>query len=121
MDIFRHATKFEEFSAGTTFVREGTEGDKMYAVQEGDVEISVDGKVYERVGPGGFFGEMVLIDGGPRAASATAVTAVRVVPIDEKEFLRLIPLTPGFALRVMRGMAQRLRTTLGHLTDRGPA
>ena len=66
----------------------------------------------ERVGPGGFLGEMVLIDDLPRGATGRATTDVRVVPIDEAEFVRLIEVTPRFALEVMRVMAKRLRHML---------
>src|SRR5262245_30806863 len=112
MDLFRHATKFEEHPAGTVFVREGEPGDRMYVVQEGQVEILHDGEVLERAGPGDFFGEMALVDDLPRSATVRAATNVRLVPITEREFLRLVELTPGFALQVMRAMARRLRRML---------
>lgn len=109
MDIFRHAKDAEFHVAGTTLLREGTPGDRMYVLQEGDVEIRVGDRVLERVGPGGFFGEMALIDHAPRSATVRAATDVRVVPIDEARFVRLVQDTPGFALAVMRGLAKRLR------------
>jgi CRP-like cAMP-binding protein len=81
----------------------------MYVVRTGEVEIERDGKVVDSVSPGGIFGEMALIDGAPRAATARAKTACEVAPITEKTFLFLVHETPYFALAVMRTLADRLR------------
>jgi len=114
MDIFRHAADAETHPAGTTPLERGSPGDRMYIVQEGEVEIRIGARVLERVGPGGFFGEMSLIDHAPRSASMRTATEVRVVPIDETSFVRLVQETPGFALSVLRGLASRLRQMDAH-------
>jgi CRP-like cAMP-binding protein len=57
----------------------------------------------------GFFGEMALIDGGTRSATAIAKTDCKLVPITEKQFLFMVQETPFFALRVMRTLTARLR------------
>jgi CRP-like cAMP-binding protein len=54
---------------------------------------------------------MALIDNEPRSATAIAATDVELVPVSEKQFLFLVSQTPYFALKVMRVLAQRLRTT----------
>jgi len=81
----------------------------MYVIRSGEVEIERDGKIVEKLGPGGIFGEMALIDGAPRAATAKAKTACEVAPITEKTFLFLVHETPFFAISVMRALADRLR------------
>ena len=63
---------------------EGDEGDKMYVIRSGEVEIVRDGQVVETLSPGGIFGEMALIDGSPRAATARAKTACEVAPIPRR-------------------------------------
>ena len=63
------------YSPGETIFTAGDKGDKMYVIRSGEVEIERDGKVVEKLGPGGIFGEMALIDGAPRAATAKAKTA----------------------------------------------
>ncbi len=78
-------------------------------IRSGEVEIERDGKIVEKLGPGGIFGEMALIDGAPRAATAKAKTACEVAPITEKTFLFLVHETPFFAISVMRALADRLR------------
>lgn len=83
----------------------------MYAITEGDVEIFIKGKLEDTIGPGTTLGELGLIDGGPRTATAVAKTDCRLVPIDETHFNFLVQNTPNFALQVMRLMAERLRLT----------
>jgi CRP/FNR family cyclic AMP-dependent transcriptional regulator len=56
---------------------------------------------------------MALIDAAPRRASATARTAARVVPVDQKRFKYLVQEHPTFALQVMAVMAERLRRASG--------
>ena len=61
--------------AGTEVTREGEEGLEFFVVVEGDAIASVDGDEIGRIGAGGFFGEMALIDGGERVATVTAASA----------------------------------------------
>ena len=98
-----------QFKAGEVVFAEGDEGDKMYVIRSGEVEILRDGHLVETLAPGGIFGEMALIDGSPRAATARAKTACDVAPITEKSFLFLVHETPFFAIAVMRTLAERLR------------
>ena len=97
------------FASGDVIFKEGSQGDNMYVIRSGEIEIARDGKVIETLGPGGVFGEMALIDSSPRSATAAAKTACVVVPISEKTFLFLVHETPFFALAVMRTLANRLR------------
>jgi CRP/FNR family transcriptional regulator, cyclic AMP receptor protein len=94
------------FKAGELIFAAGDKGDKMYVVRSGTVEIERDGKIVETVTAGGIFGEMALIDGAPRAATARAKTECEVAPIAEKNFLFLVHETPYFAIAVMRSLAE---------------
>jgi CRP-like cAMP-binding protein len=98
-----------KFAPGETLFSEGDAGDNMYVVRSGEVEIERGGKVIETLAAGGIFGEMALIDGSPRAATARAKTACEVAPISERAFLFLVHETPFFAVSVMRTLAGRLR------------
>jgi CRP/FNR family cyclic AMP-dependent transcriptional regulator len=80
----------------------------MYVVRSGNVEIERKGEVIETLSGGGIFGEMALIDGSPRSATARAKTACELAPISEKSFLFLVHETPFFAIAVMRTLAERL-------------
>jgi CRP/FNR family transcriptional regulator, cyclic AMP receptor protein len=101
----------QNFASGEAIFEEGSEGDKMYVIRSGEVLIEKGGKVIETVLPGGIVGEMALIDGSPRSATARAKTDCEVAPITEKAFLFLVHETPFFAIAVMRTLADRLRRT----------
>jgi len=109
VSVFRFADDFEGFSAGQHIFTAGQPGDTMYVVKEGEVEVVVNGKVLDTVGPGGILGEMALIDKQPRSATAVAKTDCKLVSVNEQRFQRLVQQTPHFAIQVMRVMAQRLR------------
>ena len=112
LDLFRNSNDARPYRAGEAIFRTGDHGDNMYVVVEGEVRISAHGRELELLGPGGVFGEIALIDSGPRSADAIAVTDCRVVPIDESWFKFLVQQTPFFSLQIMRVMADRLRRTM---------
>jgi CRP-like cAMP-binding protein len=113
MNIFSNAVEFSTFNQGSVIFTEGDPGDCAYAVKSGEVEILVNGKVVDRVLPGGIFGEMALIDQKTRSASVIAATDCQLVSISERQFYLLVQQTPFFALEVMRVMAERLRRLNG--------
>ena len=95
--------------AGEAIFRAFDMGFEMYVVLEGQVELTIDSKVLEILGPGEPFGEMALIDQTPRVATAIAKTPCKLVVIPEKRFLFMVQQTPQFALQIMKVMADRLR------------
>jgi CRP-like cAMP-binding protein len=103
--------------AGTNIVEEGTRGTELYVLVEGTVEISVRGmKVAER-GPGAFFGEISLLDGGPRSATVTAATDVRLAVVRGRDLPALVRAAPTMALRMLRELAGRLREAQSSTVD----
>ena len=112
LDLFHNTDRWQRYGAGQAIFRTGERGDKMYVVLEGEVRLAANGRELERLGPGGVFGEIALIDSGPRSADAVATTDCRVVPIDEQWFKFLVQQTPFFSLQIMRVMAERLRRTM---------
>jgi CRP/FNR family cyclic AMP-dependent transcriptional regulator len=108
-NIFAKNTVPAFYTAGSTIFETGQPRDAMFIVQEGEVEIKVGAKTVETIGVDGFFGEMALIDGGNRSATAVAKTDCSLVPINEKQFLFMVQETPFFSLLVMRTLTARLR------------
>jgi CRP/FNR family transcriptional regulator, cyclic AMP receptor protein len=100
----------ERFRSGETIFQEGEYGTKMYVVKEGEVELSVRGKIIGELGTGSILGEMALIDRKPRSASARAKSRCELIPIDQEQFLALVRQNPSFSLDVMRVLAERLRS-----------
>ena len=109
LSIFANDLDAPHYAAGHRFFTAGDQGEIMYVVTEGEVEITLRGKVLETVHPGGIFGELALIDHRERSADVTAKTDVQVSAIDQKRFLYLVRNHPFFALEVMKIMADRLR------------
>jgi len=101
--------EIETFPAGAVIFSVGDKGDRMYIVRKGKVEILRNDKVITTIEEGGLFGEMALIDGSPRSATARAGEDCELTGIRERVFLFLVHETPYFALDVMRTLADRLR------------
>jgi CRP/FNR family transcriptional regulator, cyclic AMP receptor protein len=105
----RIGAPFRHFEAGEKVFLEDDAGGAMYMVRSGRIDIISYGVVLENVRTGGIFGEMALIDDGPRSAAAMAAEPTEVVTIDKPSFLKIVRDDPQFALRVMGLLATRLR------------
>lgn len=110
-ELFRHETDVKALPAGQTLFKEGEQGDWMYVLMSGSVEIIVHNRVMEIAEVGALLGEMAMIDDSTRSASVIAKSDCTLLPIDRKRFNFLIQQTPNFALHVMRVIAGRLRRT----------
>ncbi len=99
----------KRFPKGTTVFSQGDDGTTMYVVSSGKVELAVDGRAVETVEADGTFGEMSLIDGSPRSATAVTLEESELAIIDRRAFVFLVHETPYFALDVMGTLASRLR------------
>jgi CRP-like cAMP-binding protein len=102
LSMFVNETDVRSYPSGHNFFAVGDVGDNMWVVLEGNVDISLRGRLLETVGPGGVFGEMALIDHRERSADVVA-------PIDQKRFVYLLRNHPFFAIEVMKIMTDRLR------------
>jgi CRP-like cAMP-binding protein len=96
--------------SGDIIFKAGEEGREMYIVRSGRIEIRVGGQPVEALEANSLFGEMALIDGSRRSATAIAIADSVIVPVSERQFLFMIEETPYFALTVMRTLARRLRS-----------
>ena len=107
--LARGGFPLQRFEADKTIFAQDDDGACMYVVRSGRVSILANGAVLENVGPNGTFGEMALIDGSPRSATAVAREPTEVAVIDERAFNYLVERSPGFALDLLRRLARRLR------------
>jgi CRP-like cAMP-binding protein len=103
------------FDRGKNIVQQGQTGLRMYAVLEGHVAVSIGSSIVERLGPGGVFGELALIEQAPRMASAVAVTDCSLLPINRTAFLLLVKTSPEFAESLLGSLAERLRVLTARL------
>jgi CRP/FNR family transcriptional regulator, cyclic AMP receptor protein len=107
--LFRHARDVVETQPGMVLFRSGEPGDVMFAVLDGEVQLTIDDRVIDTLGPGAIFGEMSLVDHSPRSATAAATTPGRVARVDQREFMFLVQEHPTFALEVMKILVERIR------------
>jgi CRP/FNR family transcriptional regulator, cyclic AMP receptor protein len=107
--LFPNAQRVVDVPPGAVVFYEGDAGAEMYGVVSGEIHLQSQGRVIATLGPDDVFGEMAVVDGSPRMATAVAVTAVQLAAIDRQRFLFLVQETPMFALSVMSAMADRFR------------
>ena len=110
-DLERLAQTFKEntFSAGDTIATEVKGGVGFFVIGEGTVEYGVGGEGKGSGGPGDYFGEVALIDAGPRTATVTAASEVRVYGLTPWEFRPLVEENASIAWELLQAMAKRLR------------
>lgn len=101
--------KLRSFSVDEKIFLAGDPGSEMYVVKTGKVHIIAGGAVVEHIEANGVFGEMALIDGSPRSATAKAAEATEVAPVDKETFVYLVQKNPDFALEVMQLLTKRIR------------
>lgn len=115
--IQRMGGRVKTYPAGTVIMRAGEPRTEMFYLHKGSAAVLAGGREVELVGEGGIFGEMAMIDNGPRSATVVAKTDCEAVPVDERLFLLLVHQTPFFALDVMRTLVGRLRKMNERMVD----
>ncbi len=103
----------KRYKSGESIVCQGTAGNCMYVIQEGQAEVYREENGHEIrmavLKEGDFFGEMSIFDHEVRAATVRALGDVRVLTIDKKTFMRRIQKDPSLAFDIVRTMSQRIR------------
>jgi len=106
------------YPAQTPVLKEGEKSDALFIVIEGRLKAFVTDPTGNEVllasiGPGEYFGEMVL-DGGPRAASVTALEPSRLLTVPRAQFRAFVTKNPAFALSLIDKLIGRVRTLTAH-------
>ena len=106
-----------EFPAERVIARQGEIGTGLFIVAAGGVRVVRDGTLVARLGPGEFFGELSVLDGGPRNAQVVADEPTTCLALATWDAERVLREQPGVALAVLRVLAARLReATADHRT-----
>ena len=111
----RHLKKLAEhadeisFREKETIVEEDQPGGSFFAIVEGEVKVRQGGRVIATAGPGEFFGEISLLDGGPRTATVVADTPVVAIRLFKSSFDRVVKEEPQVAGKILTVVARRLR------------
>lgn len=98
-----------DVSAGKVLMRQGETGTDMMVIVRGSVAVERDGQRLNTLGPGDFFGEIALVDGGPRTATVTAEEASTLLVIGHREFHAMMDEFPDVAQQVLNALAARVR------------
>lgn len=98
------------FKAGQVIFDQGEEGDSMYAIIEGKVDIILYEQVIHTVLARDIFGEMSLIDREKRSATAIAKTDCKINIINQQKFRFFVEQNPDFAIDVMAVLSHRIRS-----------
>ena len=110
LEVFKDSEDYQEFPAGSVIFKEGEQGNLMYVVIKGEVDVSLKDKLLATAHPGEIVGEMALINADMRSATVTAKTDCILAPINQDSFEALLKYVPDFTLHVMNVLAVRLKT-----------
>jgi CRP/FNR family cyclic AMP-dependent transcriptional regulator len=110
------ASRVDEVSLkpGQTLIREGQPTESFFILESGHVQVTRGGKPAARLGPGEFFGEIGMLDGGPATATVVTDDACEAMVLSHSQFRDAIKGNDNLALQVIAAMAKRLRA------DRSP-
>ena len=101
--------------AGRVLCTQGAPGDEFFVIVDGAATVTIDGDDVASLGPGDFFGEMALLDGGPRIATVTTTSPARLLVLTRPEFNALLERVPAVCHRILIGVGHRVRQA-EHLT-----
>ena len=90
-------------------VEEGATGVGFHLIVEGEAEVLVGGVPRAKLGAGDYFGEMSLLDGGPRSATVRSVTPLRTLALTSWAFMPILDKSPSMARKLLQEMSKRLR------------
>jgi CRP/FNR family cyclic AMP-dependent transcriptional regulator len=117
LDRIAEATTELDVSPGEVLCQEGEAGHEFFVVVKGNARVAMRDREIAILGPGSFFGEMALIDGGPRIATITAITRMRLLVLHRKEFRRLLGSRPTLVTEAVAVIGERMRSIHRRLGD----
>jgi CRP/FNR family cyclic AMP-dependent transcriptional regulator len=112
-----------QYAAGSMVFSQGDNGDSMYIVESGDINIHLPGEASRRISlkdiaRGEYFGELALFDEKPRSASALATTETVLLELQRRTLEGYLENRPKVALAILRTLSERLRETNTMLSAR---
>jgi CRP-like cAMP-binding protein len=123
MELVANALRVRRFRRGEVIFHAGDPGDSLFIVAAGSVKITVtseDGAepaILTTIGRGGFFGELALLDGAPRSATAAAADAVETLVLRRDAFDRLVDTEVGLRRTLLGALAGEIRRLTAQVED----
>jgi len=94
---------------GKVLMRQGEDGGDLMVIVRGRVAIDRDGSRLNTMGPGDFFGEIALVVGGPRTATATTEEPTTLLVVNHRDFHSMVEEFPDIAVQLLNTLAHRVR------------
>lgn len=98
-----------EFAAESEICTEGETGVGLHVIVQGEAKVKVGGRTRRKLGPGAFFGEIALLDGGPRSATVVSETPLLTFSVPVWNFRSLLKAQPALAVKMLEEVCRRLR------------
>jgi CRP/FNR family cyclic AMP-dependent transcriptional regulator len=95
--------------AGKVLVEEGRIGLEFFLIVSGSATVSRNGKTVVTLGPGGYFGELALLDRRPRSATVVSDTEMDVLVLSQRQFNSVLQAVPSISRKMLAAMANRVR------------
>lgn len=109
LDALAARLREREVETGSEVIRQGEHGTEFFVIAAGSLEIRIDARPVNVLGPGKFLGELALLFGAPRNASAVALEPTSLLVMDKADFSALLAEHPEIESKVLAVVAQRLR------------
>jgi CRP/FNR family cyclic AMP-dependent transcriptional regulator len=109
LNMVARAADVVTVKAGTDIVTEGTTGHEFFLILAGQAAVRRGGRKVATLGPGDYFGELALLDRGPRSATIVAEGDIELAVIGQREFMAVLDQVPAVSHKLLVTMAHRLR------------
>jgi CRP-like cAMP-binding protein len=109
LDALARTVSERRFHSGQQLTGEGETGAGFFVLAEGEAAVTVDGQERRTLGPGDWFGELALIEGGTRTATVTATTDGLAYGLTSWQFRPLVEAHPALAWPLLQQLARRIR------------
>ncbi|HKA04804.1 MAG TPA: cyclic nucleotide-binding domain-containing protein [Acidimicrobiales bacterium] len=96
-------------AGGTAICTQGEPGDEMFVIVDGEAVVERVGQPVAKLTTGDYFGELALLDHGPRTATVRALTDMNLYVLRERSLTALLMELPALALKLLANLASRLR------------
>jgi CRP-like cAMP-binding protein len=117
LELIAKLAKEQRYEPGATIVKSGASGHGLYIIKEGNVSVVRDGQKVASMGPGQFFGEISVLDGGPRTADVKADTGTVCLTLISWEIKPLLMDNAAISYKMLLEMVKRLRSQAPQIHD----
>jgi len=117
LELLAKLAKEQRYEPGSTIVKSGASGHGLYIIKEGNVSVVRDGQKVASMGPGQFFGEISVLDGGPRTADVKADTDTVCLTLISWEIKPLLMDNAAISYKMLLEMVKRLRSQAPQIHD----